>query len=160
LQLVENETLTERVRVNSRGGIVSHGITVHSSASAKYGGSGSSGTDHSLARFWHDVVNWGDGGVIVEIFNFYYGYAQQGYGKYFCSWGYPNNQVRVVTISSTGSVNAPTWDSSATHVSGNIYRRDLSVNVPQYNIARMRFTTAVNVTTKITQTGNNKVYFY
>ena len=158
LQVVENETLTERVRVNSRGGISTNGITVHTSSSAKYGGSGSSGADHSLARFWHDVVNWGDGGVIVEIFNYYYGHAQQGYGKFFCTWGYSNN-TRVTEITSTGSVNDPTW-SSAVHVSGNIYRRDLNFNVPQYNIAKVRFTTAVSPTTDINNTSNNRVYFY
>ena len=144
--------------VNTMGAVNQKDITTHVRTGADYGGNGSGGTDFTLGRFWHDVVNWGDGGVIVEIFNFYYGHAQQGYGKFFCTWGYSNN-TRVTEITSSGSVNDPTWG-GAVHVSGNIYRRDLSFNVPQYNIARVRLTTAINVTTNVNNTSGNTVYFY
>ncbi len=114
-------------------------------------------TTYAILRQFHDQVNWGLGGMLVEVFVHYYEKNIFDFGMFMARYGYSGNGADILTKISGGI--APYWGGVGT-ISGNIKYRDLYIDVPYYRQVTVRVTTPVPTTTNVNSPTQNLVYFY
>lgn len=129
------------------------GLTTH----VKTFSAGGSPQTFNIARQYHDIVNWGAGGLLVEEFVSYYDHSTIDYGMYMAKWGYSGGLS--INTKIAGAV-VPAWGAQVYTGVGNNYYRDLQITVPAYYQITVRVTTGMPVTTNAGNTTQNLVYFY
>ena len=111
----------------------------------------------NILRQFHDSVNWGVGGILIEEFSYSYDASRFDYGMYFARYGYSGNTADILTKISGAQL--PVWG-AATQVSGVYYYRDLSITVPAYYSITVRITSPIGITTDLSGAQSNVVYLY
>jgi hypothetical protein len=115
-------------------------------------------TTYDIARQVHDHVNWGSGGILVEVFTSYYQTSVFDYGMHLARYGYSGGSSNIVTKIAGGSV--PFWSGTTYTGVGNNYFRNLRITVPEHYLITIKISTAMPVTTNSSSTEQNTVYFY
>jgi hypothetical protein len=118
---------------------------------------GISGATFSIARQYHDIVNWGYGGIVIEEFSTYQTASNFDYGMFIAKWGY-NNSVSVAT--KIAGAFTPFYTGQTYTGVGNNYYRDIQITLPAYHVVTVKVSTAMPVTTNISNTTQNYVYFH
>tara|TARA_R100000656_G_scaffold106980_1_gene79160 strand:- start:238 stop:684 length:447 start_codon:yes stop_codon:yes gene_type:complete len=125
-----------------------------------YGGTGGL-TDAVVLRQWYDSVNWGFGGWVATIWCWYYSpTGGHGYQRYFGSCGYSSHAASFTAIEEVGAgVSGAGWETN-TQASGNIYRRDFTVDIPAYVhcSCEVEWTSGLYHTTDFSQTSGNYIW--
>ncbi len=111
----------------------------------------------NILRQFHDSVNWGVGGILIEEFSYSYDASRFDYGMYFARYGYSGNTADILT--KIGGAQLPVWG-AATQVSGVYYYRDLAITVPAYYSITVRITSPIGITTDLSGAQANVVYLY
>ena len=120
----------------------------------------SSGALYSIARQWHDTANWGLGNINVIMWGIYYGRTNFSKADFSCRYGYSGNVADVEVNFNPGGLAAPSW-TAATQVSGNIYYRDLRIQIPAYTqISFEIISPGLHQTYNVNNTANNTVYLF
>ena len=118
------------------------------------------GALYSIARQWHDTANWGLGNINVIMWGIYYGRTNFSKADFSCRYGYSGNVADVEVNFNPGGLAVPSW-TAATQVSGNIYYRDLRIQLPAYTqISFEIISPGLHQTYNVNNTANNTVYLY
>ena len=170
-------TLNPSKKLSVNGGIVAGNNNTDAGASQIYGDirrpqatnfskrnyvltAGSSGALYSIARQWHDTANWGLGNINVIMWGIYYGRTNFSKADFSCRYGYSGNVADIEVNFNPGGLAVPGW-TAATQVSGNIYYRDLQIQIPAYTqISFEIISPGLIQTYNVNNTANNTVYLY
>ena len=170
-------TLNPSKKLSVNGGIVAGNNNTDAGASQIYGDirrpqatnfskrnyvltAGSSGALYSIARQWHDTANWGLGNINVIMWGIYYGRTNFSKADFSCRYGYSGNVADIEVNFNPGGLAVPGW-TAATQVSGNIYYRDLQIQIPAYmQISFEIISPGLVQTYNVNNTAHNTVYLY
>ena len=121
---------------------------------------GSTNTGAIILRQFQDSVNWNSGGVVVEIINYSYAHNEYDTRKDFARYGYSGNAATVNQINGnvTGRIPQPYWG-SAIQGSGNLYYRDLMIDISPYHAYVINLTTPMSLNDNST-VGNGSIYLF
>ncbi len=121
---------------------------------------GSTNTGAIILRQFQDSVNWNTGGVVVEIINYSYSHSEYDTRKDFARYGYSGNAATVNQINGnvTGKIPQPYWG-SAIQGSGNLYYRDLKIDISPYHAYVISLTTPMGLNDNST-VGNGTIYLF
>lgn len=118
-------------------------------------------TRNLLLRQWSDHANWEPSGHLVEILSYFYEISQIDYSSRLCI--YSRGDVKVMT--KVAGRYTPEW-SEPTAVDGvlwagrQLYRRDLSLVIPQWQRLLISITTPLSISENINANAPGVVYFY